>query len=150
MTVLGSGVHSVLRIRENTFKSLIRSSSAVSSVSGKLYGTSEQPSVWQRWPYPTVGRPMGSGDGDGTKPSYCLIRLTVAALTSGPVHALCVSGCATVKPKTRNGNRALRVEGYMAGCGCPLNLLRDHRSSIEGLQSIYMRAEQVETGSYSY
>lgn len=73
--------------RECTFRSLLSRAVAVLSVSGKLYGTSEHPLVWQRCPYPTVGRPMGSGAGEATKPSKDLIRATVAALTLGPVHA---------------------------------------------------------------
>lgn len=36
------------------------------------------------WPNPTVGRPIGSGAGDATKPSNCFMRLIVASLGEGP------------------------------------------------------------------
>ena len=52
-------------------------------VRGKENGTSPQLVVWQRWPKPTVGKPMGSGEGLATKPSNPLIRVTVAELTAG-------------------------------------------------------------------
>lgn len=37
---------------------------------------------------------MGSGAGEGTKPSNSLIRATVAEFTLGPVHCLGVRGVA--------------------------------------------------------
>lgn len=65
------------------FKSEFSRVVASASVSGKANGTSAQLVVWQRWPKPTVGKPMGSGEGLATNPSNCLMRLTVAALTAG-------------------------------------------------------------------
>jgi hypothetical protein len=89
----------------STFRSLLKSALAVLSVSGKLYGTSAHPLVWQRWPYPTVGRPIGSGAGDATKPSNSLIREIVAPLTLGPVQA---RGCIGEVIATRRSVRVVR------------------------------------------
>jgi hypothetical protein len=88
-----------------TFKSLASNCDAILCVKGKLYGTSLHPLVWHRWPYPTVGRPMGSGAGEATKPSNSLIRETVAALTFGPVHAR----------RTRKGNAKVVFERRVRG-----------------------------------
>jgi hypothetical protein len=67
--------------------SLANSADAVLVLSGNGYGTSPHPLVWHKCPYPTVGRPMGSGEGEATKPSNSLMRERVAAFTGGPVHA---------------------------------------------------------------
>lgn len=69
------------------FRSLWRRVAACASVIGNENGTSAQPAFWHRWPYPTVGLPVGSGEGLATKPSKLLIRLTVAALTAGGAQA---------------------------------------------------------------
>lgn len=45
------------------------------------------PVFWQRCPYPTVGRPIGSGAGEATKPSNDLINDTVAEFTTGTGQA---------------------------------------------------------------
>ena len=50
---------------------------------GNEKGTSAQFFWTHLCPKPTVGRPIGSGAGEGTKPSKDLIRLIVAAF--GPV-----------------------------------------------------------------
>jgi hypothetical protein len=84
-----------------TSKSVANRVDASACVSGNEYGTSEQPLVWHRWPYPTVGKPIGSGDGDATKPSNDLIREIVAAFTAGPLQ----SGAAAVTD-TRERRRA--------------------------------------------
>jgi hypothetical protein len=55
----------------------------VESVSGNLKGTSAQFFCLQRCPYPTVGRPIGSGPGLEANPSNCLMRSSVALLTIG-------------------------------------------------------------------
>ena len=71
------------------FRSEFKSVVASAWVRGKANGTSAQFVVWQRCPNPTVGKPMGSGAGLATKPSACLIKAMVAALTlAGGGHAL--------------------------------------------------------------
>ena len=104
----------IIRIRSNhTLKSLYNSADAVIVVNRNEYGTSEHPVVWHKWPYPTVGRPIGSGAGDATKPSNSLIRDTVAAFTFGPVHCLAsLVGKAVIVP-TRARITVERVLEYM-------------------------------------
>jgi hypothetical protein len=87
-------------------------------LSGKLYGTSLHPLVWHKWPYPTVGRPIGSGAGEATKPSNSLISETVAALTEGPVHCRGVRGDA--RAVVRRVDRA-SVEKYIMLMSMRLN-----------------------------
>lgn len=68
-------------------RSVWRRVAACACVIGKENGTSAQPAFWHRCPYPTVGLPVGSGEGLATKPSNSLIRLTVAVLTAGGAQA---------------------------------------------------------------
>lgn len=75
-------------IVDNTFRSFFNKLVADFFVRGNFNPSLLQFLVWHRWPYPTVGKPTGSGAGFGTKPSNSLMRSTVAPLTLGPVHAL--------------------------------------------------------------
>jgi hypothetical protein len=58
-----------------------------------------------------VGRPIGSGAGEATKPSNSLIKEMVAALTFGPVHARGCTGVAEMNP--RSVKLVIRCEMYI-------------------------------------
>lgn len=63
--------------------SVWRRAAACACVKGNEYGTSAQAFCLHKCPYPTVERPIGSGEGLATKPSNSFIKLTVAVLIGG-------------------------------------------------------------------
>jgi len=67
----------------NCWTSFWRSWEAVDCDKGKENPTLQDLDV-HLWPNPTVGRPIGSGAGDATKPSNFFMRLIVASLGDGP------------------------------------------------------------------
>jgi len=90
-------------------------------VSGNGKGTSVHPLVLQRWPYPTVGRPTGSGAGLATKPSAFLMRDVVAALTEDGGAQL---------PPSELGRQQVKLDG-------PGQSPKEEEHSVENRYKIY-------------